>query len=121
MDNESRSTLRKRLESRAAQLRGEVAAALHAGQTLGLPNHRTEVDDEAVADLETSIDIASADRDARELEEVSDALARIDGPEFGICAKCGARIAWERLVAQPHAKCCLKCTALGEKQAPSRL
>ena len=124
MDRKSLDTLRKRLEARAAQLRSEVDAALHAPdarQALGLPNHRTEVDDDAVADLETSLDIASVERDTRELEEVSAALARIDGPSFGLCADCAEPIAWERLLAQPQAKRCLECMALAEKRAPSRL
>jgi DnaK suppressor protein len=121
MDKRSRDILRRRLEARAAQLRGEVGAALHASEALGLPNHRTEVDDDAVADLETSLDVASVERDARELEEVSAALARIDGPNFGSCATCERPIAWERLLAQPQATHCVKCEALAEKRAPSRL
>jgi DnaK suppressor protein len=124
MDKKSRDTLRKRLEARAAQLRSEVDAALHAPdarQALGLPNHRIEVDDEAIADLETSLDIASVERDARELEEVGAALARIDGPNFGLCADCAEPIAWERLLAQPQTKRCVKCKALAETGAPSRL
>ena len=122
MDKKSRDMLRKRLELRAMQLRGEVSIALHARDVLGLPNHRAEVDDEAVADLETSLDVASLQRDARELEEVGAALARIDGPGFGLCASCGESIAWERLLAQPQATRCVKCEASAETHAaPSKL
>ena len=122
MDKRSRNILRKRLEVRAAQLRGEVGAALHAPEGLGLPNHRAEVDDDAVADLETSLDVASVERDARELEEVGAALARIDGPGFGLCASCGKSIAWERLLAQPQATRCVRCEASAETHAaPSKL
>jgi DnaK suppressor protein len=121
MDKKSRDLLRKRLKARAAQLRGEVGAVLHSSEALGLPNHRAEVDDEAVADLETSLDIASVEREARELEEVDAALARIDGPTFGLCATCEKPIAWERLLAQPQARHCVKCEAAAERQAPSPL
>lgn len=106
-----RAPLRAALVARLAQLRGEVESVLHpdARDTAGLANRRAETDDEAVADLESSIDAAQLERDQRELEEVAAALERIDTPAFGDCAECGEPIAWERLSALPQALRCVRC------------
>ena len=116
--NLSRETLKRRLEARAAQLRRELGQVLHEDgerEDLGLPNRNVEVDDAAVAESETVLDIASVQRDARELEEVIAALGRIDTPEFGVCAECGGRIAPERLAAQPQAARCIDCERAAER------
>jgi RNA polymerase-binding transcription factor DksA len=57
---------------------------------------------------------AAAERDAGELAEVVDALARVDAPEFGKCAGCGAPISWARLLAQPAARHCIRCASARE-------
>lgn len=43
------------------------------------------------------------------LKEVSEALERIDKPEYGICSNCKRPISIERLRANPAAATCLKC------------
>jgi DnaK suppressor protein len=121
LEPDQRATLRARLGARAAQLGREIEAALHgsgAREARGLPNHGAEVDDDAVADLETGLDVASVERDARELDEVNAALARIDQPSFGACAECGEPISWPRLCAQPQARRCIACESVAEKRGP---
>ena len=44
-----------------------------------------------------------------EIKAIQAALARIEAGTFGICAKCGAEISPERLVAVPHAALCRDC------------
>lgn len=110
--------LRERLEARAGQLRSEIEAAIHAsGESggAGLPNRNEEVDDAAVAEAETIVDIASLQRDSRELEEVVAALARLESPRFGLCEECGTGIALERLLAQPQARRCIDCERAAER------
>jgi RNA polymerase-binding protein DksA len=53
-----------------------------------------------------------------ELEDIDEALERLDGGEFGKCTNCGADIARERLEAVPHAQLCLKCKS--ESEGPRR-
>jgi RNA polymerase-binding transcription factor DksA len=113
-----RDALRARLNERSAALRGEISEALHATATpaeLGLPNHRVEAGDEAVADLETGIELAGVERDASELNAVLEALARMDGGHYGFCADCRAPIAYERLLAQPQAARCVRCETERER------
>ena len=115
----SRDTVRWALEARAAELRRELGQVLHdSGERsdLGLPNRNAEVDDAAVAENETILDIAAVQRDARELDDVNAALARIDSPDFGLCVECGAGIAAERLAAQPQAVRCIDCEREAERR-----
>ena len=101
---------RVRLALRAKALRGEIGAVLHQGNgdEPALPNRYLEADN-AVADVETDLEVASLSRDARELTEVTEALARLDRGGYGQCIACGKAIGWERLAAQPQAARCLRC------------
>lgn len=110
--------LRVLLEDRAATLRSEMKAALHApddGEEAALPNRYADNEDEGVADLQSDIDIASMERDARELVDIVEALQRMDKAEYGACVDCGKHIAWARLQAQPHAKRCIHCEEARER------
>lgn len=43
------------------------------------------------------------------LQNIRDALDRVDDGTYGKCARCGAEIPFERLEAVPYAKNCVKC------------
>jgi RNA polymerase-binding protein DksA len=95
-------------------LREEIAAALRPSrspETIGLANHLDEVGDQAVADLETSIEVAEIERDGRELRQVENALRRLRTLDFGVCDDCGATIPYSRLIAEPSATRCINCQA----------
>src|SRR5690242_732079 len=92
---EQRETLQSWLTYRMAVLRRAIAAALHRTENqaaVGLANHLEEIDDEAIADLESSIEVGEIQRDVRELRQVEAALARLHEPDYGQCADCGAEI-----------------------------
>ena len=44
-----------------------------------------------------------------ELEQIDNALTRIDNNEYNICASCGENISEERLIALPYASVCISC------------
>jgi DnaK suppressor protein len=118
-----RLALRALLDARAANLRRELGEALHdprGGDTIALPNRHADTDDDAVASLQTDLDVASMQRDARELSQVVDALARLERAEYGTCADCGEDIPWARLQAQPHATRCVRCEEAFERAADPR-
>jgi RNA polymerase-binding transcription factor DksA len=112
-----REILRRRLGERERVLRGEIAEALHPSSRdePGLANHRAEVDDEVLADLETGIEIAAVVRDAGELNAVLEARARMEAGDYGLCADCRAPIAFERLLAGPEAPRCVRCETERER------
>ena len=53
------------------------------------------------------------------LQEVEDALERIDNGTYGKCEVCGLLISVPRLEALPFAKLCVECQAKGEQQKKS--
>lgn len=116
-----KEALLRLLQARAANLQRGLASVLHESRARGepgLPNRHLETDDDAVAEEETALDIASVERDARELNDVYEAIARIDAGSYGACVDCGDDIPWARLQAQPHAKRCIACASAAERARP---
>jgi RNA polymerase-binding transcription factor len=115
---EQRESLQRKLSDRAAALRDEIAAVLGRSgspEAISLANHLDEIDDEAVADLETSLDVAEVERDVRELREVERTLKDLHEPDYGVCADCGTDIPYSRLSANPSATRCISCQRAFER------
>lgn len=106
---EQREKLQTSLQALGERLRGEIAGHMM------LPNHNTETDDAAVADQETSQEVAALERATRQLRSVDAALERLHQPEYGLCEDCDAEIPYTRLSANPVATRCTACQALVEK------
>jgi DnaK suppressor protein len=51
------------------------------------------------------------------LEDIDEALRKIDHQAFGLCERCGKEISSERLEAVPYARLCVECKAGAEKSA----
>ena len=106
------SALEAKLAARRTVLREEIKAKLNTQDDpalLGLHNRMDDMDDWAVADLETAMDVAEVSRDAEELREVEAALARLRANTYGTCLECGAPIPLPRLEAYPMAARCIAC------------
>lgn len=107
-----RGTLEDLLHARRRVLRAEVREKLNTQDNpalLGLRNRIEEVDDWAVADLETALDVAEVARDAEELQEVEAALRRMAAGTYGACLECGEPIPHARLAVSPAAPRCIRC------------
>ena len=44
-----------------------------------------------------------------ELREIGEAMRRLDTAAYGACIDCGAPIAWDRLLAHPQVRRCMRC------------
>jgi DnaK suppressor protein len=112
-----RQMLGERLVRRAAVLRAEISEGLHS---TGL---EVEARDLATADVQATVTVASAERDAGELCEIEAALERMEADTYGLCADCGSALSWTRLNAIPEAPRCVRCERAREKNepAPARL
>lgn len=53
-------------------------------------------------------------RQKHELDEIEDALVRLEAGSFGLCERCGRAIALARLRAMPAARHCLQCQQKAE-------
>ena len=53
-------------------------------------------------------------KERRELDEISDALARLETGTYGLCERCGRSVARERLRAVPATRYCVECQSREE-------
>ena len=92
--------LERNLSQRMA--RGRDAARAQVQDSAG------DAGDASVADEGESEDLTEAELDAAVLQQVKDALQRIDDGEFGRCIVDGGPIEEKRLEAEPWTPYCLK-------------
>lgn len=65
--------------------------------------------------MEREKTIQFASRDGQALQEINDALLRVQEGTYGLCGECGMEINPERLEAVPHARLCSTCQGKEEK------
>ena len=61
------------------------------------------------------VETAIGSQQKQELEEIEAALAKIKSSEYGICEMCEEEIGVQRLKVKPHAKYCIDCREIAEK------
>ena len=106
--------LRALLEDLRAQATARVAAT--AATLAELTHDRAGSNDDDEHDPE-GVTLSSewsrltglAEGAASELQQVDDALARMDAGTYGVCANCGRPIPPERLEVRPFAVYCVAC------------
>ena len=89
-----------------SRLRLVTAPAETQSEHAGLGNHMA---DDATEAFEQAKDLALLQNAQRLLEQVRDALERLDDGTYGQCESCGESIDPARLEALPHATLCLRC------------
>jgi RNA polymerase-binding transcription factor DksA len=105
------------LVERKEPLREEIRGGLKRMRTEGyeeLLSGTSDAGDRSVAKLLTDVTNAEVLRDATELQDIFDAEARVALGTYGTCIDCGLPILYERLVAYPTAKRCLRCQLIRE-------
>jgi DnaK suppressor protein len=99
------STIREQLESTLQMLLSRVE---NIDNRLRQPG---EADwEEQATQRENDEVLESLDKQtAEEVEQIRQALRRMDDGKYGKCIRCGEAIARERLEALPYATSCIKC------------
>ncbi len=69
-------------------------------------------------DRELNLDLASTEQ--KILNDIDDALRRIEDGSYGECEICEAKISAKRLNAMPYAKLCIKCKEEEEKKVKKK-
>lgn len=75
--------------------------------------------DQASVSADAMIDSAISLQQSTELSEIKAALSRIKSGSFGICDMCTENIDMERIKVKPHAKFCIDCREIYEKEKNS--
>ncbi len=115
LSTEQLGILRKALEDERAQLREDVEN-LRPDQSAqdtnsGVGNHPAE----AALLTETQEQVAGMQLHQQSvLDDVEEALRRMDDGDYGICERCGMEIGFERLQARPEAWLCMNCQRIAE-------
>ena len=101
------SALRSVLEAEQARLLAMIAQMeIESDDSLGYSNHMA---DDATEAFEQAKDLALLQNAERLLEQVRDALGRLDEGTYGKCESCGETIDPARLEALPYVTLCLRC------------
>jgi len=104
---QDREAFGNQLRARERQLIAELRSGRERAQSESFPQIASEAPDSAdasFADLEADQISQERQRDFDELQDVQDALTRLEEGTYGICLTCGKPIARERLRALPTAK-----------------
>jgi DnaK suppressor protein len=107
---------RERLRNARGELLRTVLLTGDEMRGLGDREPGTLIEDSArgvMSDLVASLN----GRERRELDEIQEAMARLETGSFGTCEICGALIALPRLRAIPWARHCLACQFQQERRA----
>ena len=78
-------------------------------------NVPTDSGDASMGDALVDLNVAMIDRQIHEVRDIEAARQRIKDKAFGTCLDCGDGIAFERLMAYPTAKRCIRCQQQHEK------
>jgi DnaK suppressor protein len=71
--------------------------------------------DYASASNDNMVENAIGSQQMHELEEIEAALSKIKSKQYGICEMCEDDIGFQRLKVKPHAKYCIVCRPIVEK------
>jgi DnaK suppressor protein len=105
MTREQLDHFRHRLEEEREALDERIA---ESGERAREPVDQevSDLGDEAVRDLLTDTALEVGELRTRQLEEIRDALLRIERGEYGVCEACGRPIELDRLEALPMTRFC---------------
>jgi DnaK suppressor protein len=105
----------KDLDRIIAERQEGLSRAEHARAML-----QQDSDDITLREPERQLDMTLSDRALVELGQVSDALRRLHGEDYGQCVDCGEGIPFDRLKAEPWALRCVPCESAREREAARR-
>ena len=114
MDKKFINQLRSQLKDRRHHLLKEVKLRLREFRDSG-GNRLTDTADIASNLIDDEIVMSIAQGEAREIEEIDNALSQIKKGKYGVCEDCGIKINKQRLIAIPFVSLCLKCKEAEER------
>jgi DnaK suppressor protein len=101
--NERKTQIEKNLQGVSDEIRAINTQDLH------------DEGDYATANIDSVVENAIGTQQERELKEILYSLAKIKAGDYGICEMCEEDIAIARLEVKPHAKYCIDCREIAEK------
>jgi RNA polymerase-binding transcription factor len=100
---------RSRLVAQVEQLQGLYDSIVDASRDVAADDEHDP--DGATVGFERAQVGALLERAQQRVDELDDALGRVDAGAYGTCDHCGRPIAPERLAAVPTARACVECAS----------
>lgn len=107
-------TFKAMLNERKAQILNNIDSASKEMESLSSQELNDEGDHAAVS-TDNLIDSAITAQQQHELDEINVALSKMTDGGYGTCEMCEEDIGLERLNVKPHAKYCIVCREIVEK------
>ena len=70
--------------------------------------------DRATQEAEFTLELRTRDRERKLIRKIDEAIASLEGGDYGFCEACGIEIGIRRLEARPTASLCYDCKVLDE-------
>lgn len=121
LDEKTLAGLRVRLEEDLARLEADVAEMAQVereslSEASGELVYRDHMADQGSATFERDLEMTFEENERDLLDDVREALARIEAGTYGVCTRCGAEIPAARLEAVPTASLCIQCKEAEESR-----
>jgi RNA polymerase-binding transcription factor DksA len=100
---------RARLHGDLSQMTDEALKRNQPDSSGNLSNMPLHLADVGTENFDQEFTLSLIENEQVTLEEVSDALGRLDAGTFGRCEECGDPIAKARLQALPYTRYCIAC------------
>ena len=114
MDKKVLARFKKMLLKEREQIVGEVKQIDESSKEMGQDGIQ-DIGDEAANIYNKQVLLSLNENERKSLQEVDEALDRIENGTYGICEECGGVIGLKRLEARPVAKYCVPCLTKLEK------
>ena len=102
-------TLRARLKGDLDQMTDEALNRGNGDGSGNLSNVPLHMADVGTENYDQEFTLGLIENEQETLEQVMEALARVDAGTYGICQECGNPVAKPRLQALPHTRYCIEC------------
>lgn len=110
---------RERLVETKNKLLSEIETELRAERE-GNKDEGRDTYDLASEERDREINFILSDRERIKIQQIDDALQRLEESTYGVCESCGLEIAEARLLAMPFTRLCHDCQQEQEKEARSQ-
>jgi DnaK suppressor protein len=117
LDKKAITKFKKILLKEREQIVGEVKQMVESSKEMGQDGTQ-DIGDEAANIYNKQVLLSLNENERMRLQEVDEALDRIENGTYGICEECGGPISLKRLEVRPVAKYCVPCLTKLEKGKP---
>ena len=114
LDKKTIGHFKKILLKEREEILGEVKQIYESSKEMGQDGIQ-DIADEAANIYNKQILLSLNENERMRLQEVDEALDRIENGTYGICEECGGQISLKRIEVRPVAKYCVPCLTKLEK------